>query len=363
MAVFQLVDRKLTLEDAKPIIDEAVTLLKSTTDYDTKEVENVLRMLQTVPCLLMDDVRKYITDSFLDEDTLQYRTRRYEVTQYLIQQGFPSIAVKMFKSLYEQVTKDDQSADVDQCGKNMRALCNLFHNHTDNYPMPSAPLCRSLCKEGIIELFERSLLQFDDPDSNIPQKAELFMKLKISILGILSNIITECPDYRDKYRQANIVDAVAKIQTTNVDTKSLSLMVLAYIVDEKENDLIMVSQDSIQFLTELFVKSAFSVKHMVASSDLDHDASIRYTCRELIGAIKYLAIHDTNKDAFVKHGCIPAIIEILQSDFSEDEKQLAAEALGTLALKDDIKENPELQQAMSGKNEHFKILSCVTITY
>ena len=350
--VMKLVDRTLTLEDTKPLIDEAVALLKSTTDYGTKEVENILDMLQFVAYFLMDDVQKFLNDSFVDEDTIQFRTRRYEVTQYLIQQDFPSIAVKMFKSLYEQlrsaaINKSDQS--VDQFGRNMNALCSLFHNHTDNYPMPSAPLCRSLCKEGTIEILESSLLYFDDPGSDIPHKAELFLDMKRSILGVLSNIITECPDYRDRYRRANIVDAIAKIKKTNVEIKALSLLVLAYIVDERENDLIIISHDSIQFLTELFVKSAFSVKHMVDSSDLDQGTHIRYTCRELIGGINHLAVHDTNKDAFVKHGCVPAMIRMLQSDFSEDEKQLAAEALGTLALKDDIKENPEIQQAMSGK--------------
>ena len=131
----------------------------------------------------------------------------------------------------------------------------------------------------------------------------------------------------------------------------LSLLILAYIVDEKENDMIVKSQDSVQFLTKLFVKAAFSGKHMVDSSSFGEDKTEIYSCRELLGGLNHLAVHDANKDAIVEHGGIPAIIRMLQSDFSEDERQLAAEALCNLALKDDIKKNAEMQKAKSSKEE------------
>ena len=47
---------------------------------------------------------------------------------------------------------------------------------------------------------------------------------------------------------------------------------------------------------------------------------------------------------------------MLQYDFSEDERQLAADTLGTLALRDEIRRNPEIQKAMPGKKKLFHIL-------
>ena len=343
----ELIDQTLTIDTTKSLIDEAVAYLGSTNDYGTKEVEDAIEMLGIIPHILVDDIHSYRHNSFLDQDTVQFRTRRYKVTQYLIQQGFPSIVVKMIKSLHENLSspiKSEQSGD--QFGTNLKALCDIIMNHTSNYPMPSAPYCRAICKEGAVEILAQSLLYFDDSDSNIAQKTTIFVEMKTAILGVLFNIITECPDYREKYRSANIVDALSKIQKTNIEVERLSLLVLAYIVDENENEMLVNSQDSVQSLIRLFAKAVSSPKHTVKVDDCEDDGI--YDCRELLSGLNHLAIHDTNKDVIVKHGGIPSIIRMLQSDFSEDERQLAAETLGTLALKDDIKENPEIQKAMSG---------------
>ena len=171
----------------------------------------------------------------------------------------------------------------------------MLMNHADTYPFPSAPFCRSICKEGAIEILTQALLHFDDvPDSNIPDKTELFLEMKTAILGTLYNIITACPDNRDKYRNANLVDVLSKIHKTNMEVERISLMTLAYIVDEKENQMLVKSGDPVKSLTELFAKAVFSAKHMVES-----DEGI-YQCRELLRGLNHLASHDTNKDAIVK---------------------------------------------------------------
>ena len=340
-----------TLEELKPLLDEVIAFLESANDHGVKEVEHALEVLNIAPqCLMVD--RRSLWNSLVNWDINQLVPRQHEVGQYLIRQGYPSTAVKVLKSLQGKLSclhTSDQHED--QCETNIQELFEMFHTYTGTYPMHTAPFCRSICKEGALEIFAESLLHIDDPDGNMLHKT---LKRKREILITLFNIIIECPDYRDKYRRVNIVNALSKAQTTDEEIKRLSLLILAYIVDETENDLIVKSQDSVQFLTKLFTTSAYSVKHMVDSSNFGEAIGQEmYNCRELLGVLNHLAVHDANKEAIVKHGGLPAIIRMLQSDFSEDERRLAAEALCNLALKDGIKKNPEMQKAKSSKEERF----------
>ena len=345
-------DKKVTLEDLKPLLDEVFTFLESTSDYCTEEVEHALSILCLVPECLVHDRHSHFNNTFPNCDTDQILTRQHEVGQYIIQQGYPSITVKALRSLQDKLSSTHISDHIlDQCETNIKVLFVMFHVYTGTYPKHAAPFCRSICKEAVPETLAQSLLYFDDSDRNIPHKTDRILETKKEILATLHNVILECPDYRDTYRRANVVNALSKMQTTDEEIKMLSLLILAYIVDETENDLIVKSQDSVQLLTKLFVESAFSAKHMADSSNFGEDKTQVYTCRELLSGLNHLAVHDANKEAIVEHGGIPAIIRMLQSDFSEDERQLAAEALSNLALKGDIRKNVEIQKAKSSKEE------------
>ena len=207
-------EKRVILEDLKPLLDEALSFLESTNDYGTEEVKNALLIQGLAPECLMDDRHSHLETSVLDGDTDQLITRQHEVGQHLIQQEFSSIVVKVLKCLQEKLSdchitrQSDQY--IDQCEMNILVLCETLHIYTGTYPMRAAPFCRSICKEGGLEILAQSLLHFDDSDSNIPNKTDRFLKTKKEILATLSNIITECPDYRDKYRHANIVKRLVK---------------------------------------------------------------------------------------------------------------------------------------------------------
>lgn len=103
-----MIDQNLNLEVTKPLIGEAITFLESADDYGTKKVQNAITMLDILPL--------FLSNSLFDIDSVQLCKCRYEIAQYLIEQGFSSVAVKMIKTLQEKLSstnKSDQS--VDQC--------------------------------------------------------------------------------------------------------------------------------------------------------------------------------------------------------------------------------------------------------
>ena len=237
----------------------------------------------------------------------------------------------------------------------MCTLIELFVSFTCVYPMSAAPFCRTICKEGIVNVLQQSLLYSDDPRHKIPDKPHFTAKTKRNILSTLFNMIVECPDLRDEYRSSNMIDTLSQVQKTLVEDKTLSLLILAHIVDEKQNEMLLRSQDSIRFLTELFTKAVASPKHRVRASELADENAMVYNTRELLDGINHLAISDANKQEILKCGGVQAIIKMLQPEFSEDERKLATDTLWNLAFDDNIKKDPEVQKAIASKNT--KILS------
>ena len=213
--------------------------------------------------------------------------------------------------------------------------------------MNAAPFCRSICKAGFINVLQRSLLYFDDPSNEIHDKSQVITEAKSNILSTLFNIILECPDYRDEYRGSKIIDTLSQLRQTDVEEKTLSLLILAHIVDEQENEMLLRSQDSIRYLTELFAKAVVSSKHAVHGG-----STLCYDARELLDGINHLAVSDVNKQEILKCGGVQAIVKMLQPEFSEDERKLATDALWNLAFDDNIKKDPEVQKAIASRNIH-----------
>ena len=346
---------KVSLEDIKPLFNEALMYLDNTTEYYTKDVKDALIMIRNTPYRLMDDPDS-VADNILEGDTNEFCKLCHEVSQYLMQKEFPRIAVKIAQSLQgrlDTIGVADQSAFQSQVI--MYRLFDVFLLYVSAYPTNVTPFCRSICKEGIINVLQRSLLYFDDPGNKIHDKPDFTRETKNHILLILCNMIIECPDYRNKYRDANLIDTLSKVRKTQVEVKTVSLLILAHIVDEQENEMLLRSQDSIRFLTDLFAKAVASPKYIV---EVSGDGDEMYVCpaRNLLDGIKYLAISDVNKQEILKCGGVQAIVKMLQPEFSEDERQLATDTLWNLMFDDNIKKDPEVQKAITSKDTFLYVI-------
>ncbi|XP_072028059.1 uncharacterized protein [Amphiura filiformis] len=222
------------------------------------------------------------------------------------------------------------------------------------FPFPSqdSDFCRSFGTEEYFDVTKQSLLYFDDPANKIFTNdyngVNLTLKVKLSILYTLLMIISKCLDNRNVYRRANIIPTLSMMGKENMEVKTLSLLILSYVVDEEENEMLTKSEDAIRFLTELFIKTVYSTQHMLDSTYIaEYNVIFVYSTSELLDALNHLAVNDSNKLEILKHGGVPAIIRMLQSDFTKEEKELAIKALWNLAFVDNIRANSEVQKAKS----------------
>ncbi|XP_072020756.1 uncharacterized protein [Amphiura filiformis] len=304
-------------------------------------------MLAKVPPHLMGE-----TNTAIDKmDLEKFNANCIAVGRYILQHNFAEIALQISKSLLRKLqTRNIDKQSIAQCQFNLGKLYgNLFGRFTSE---PNVDFCRSICTEAFLDTMKQWLLYLDDPTNNVPNISidgiNLTLRAKLSILSTLLNIISQCPDKRNTYRNANIIKTLSQIGKTSTEMNMLSVLILSYVIDEEENKMLTRSENSTRFLTELFIKAVYSAQHILNEADLgDSNVMFLYTASELLNGLNHLAVNDSNKLEILNNGGVPAIIRMLQSDFSEEERKLATEALWNLAFVDKIRTNREVQKTRS----------------
>ncbi len=334
----------LTFEDTKPLIDEILQFLSEAKDYGTREVADALNVLHRIPlCIMHEDL-----DVDIDNiNTTKYFELVFELGQYLIHQDFFKITMRISNALYQALGECTVNPEYGaQCQYNWFKLITVL-NQGDQ----KASDYRQIVEEGILELLLKMLEYFNSPDNvteayiwRAGNKVNLTQANRRFILVMLFNCIKAAPDLRTAYRQANIVNILLNLEG-NFQMKALILLTLSYVVDDNQSDMLRKSDDSIRFLTNLFKEAVESKHHHVSD---DHD--LMYSAFELLDGLNHLAVNDANKLDILKHGGVPAIIRMLQPDFTEKERKLATEALWNLAFVDQIKSTSEVQNAKSSKS-------------
>ncbi len=328
----------LTFEDTKPLIDEILQFLGEAKDYGTRDVADAFRALYRIPrCIMHEDL-----DANLDSiDTTQYYKVVFEVGQYLLHQDFSTISMRISNALHQMLSGCTANSDYGaQCQYNCSKLYGVIQDHSSS--LNPASFCRSIIEEGIqLEVLLKMLEYFNAPDNDTTvfiyygnTRVNLTQSNRRDVLLILLNCIKACPDLRKAYREANIVKILLNVKG-DFQMKILILLTLSYVVDDNQSDMLRKSDDSIHFLTNLFKKSVESKHHYVR--DLDEGPALLYSAFELLDGLNHLSVNDANKLDILKHGGVPAIIRMLQPDFTDDERKLATEALWNLAFVDQIK--------------------------
>ena len=145
----------------------------------------------------------------------------------------------------------------------------------------------------------------------------------------------------------------------NVPTiAALSLLTLAYLVDENTNHLILADENLLSFLITLLDE---------AWQSEDRRSTALFSAKELAEGLSHLAINDANKNILGQNGIIPVLISVIKTSNEDEEKASATRALWMLAFDDNNKkeirqeegamdilhqlqqsENPEVQKAAAG---------------
>ena len=203
---------------------------------------------------------------------------------------------------------------------NIRAVLVAHWNGTD----ANEKFCTKVMENGVYV----NILTYLNSDVLKTQDQESIRKVYLvkGLLGILHNLCQRSSKSRALLREnnaVNIVKAYGNFKNTMVSCKSL--MVLAHIVNEEENDIINSDDQPIIFMLKILKDTLKNKEHM--------SKKYGYRSIEILEVLNRLAVTDSNKMKMVKHGALEHYAKLLETSCSAKEQALSAKGLWTLAFK------------------------------
>ncbi|XP_072051437.1 uncharacterized protein [Amphiura filiformis] len=302
-----------TLEEVKADLDEALQYLKTCDDFTTPEVQHALSTIE---------ISAFSDDSVKDKIQL-----------YLVSHGYAQLFVRMWSGLSEFLEKEKWEDD----GFSMlEAMVRSYLNCTDGSP----ELCVELGKCGSISMLFSGLnkleMYFEEGD-----EFESIAHFVQTILFLLCNCISRSSSNRKIYQEANAVAIFKKyLKSQTVLVSLLSLMILAYVVNDSESAILATLDGGVAILVQ-WLQEAVNASEHCASRD-----SIVGCAREILDCLNHLASNDNNKLEIERQGGIPTIVRMLQDDFDEEDQCVAAETVWNLAFVESIRTSPQLQKSV-----------------
>ena len=244
---------------------------------------------------------------------------RTHLANYLVQTGFAQLFVKITRSLLAESSTSQTQDSL----KVMKGTCTNFSTGNE-----FESLVCELARKGAIDLLLNEL------DESYPAVSDYKLLHVVHTLNILSNCV-RCSDghVRQSYRNANGVNILMKYLTSNeIKLKQESLSILAYIVDDKECDLLATEEGLFLCLTD-------TLKEAVTADDYYVHYNIAgEPCGDgvygLIDTLNRLVTNDSCKRQVVEQDGVPTIIQILQIQGADarDSQLAALESLWKIAF-------------------------------
>lgn len=170
-------------------------------------------------------------------------------------------------------------------------------------------------------------------------------KILSRILGILHNMSKRVPT-RGSFAACRALDVLIPLLKEEVILFSTkSLLILAYLIDEENNHLIITDEGPIKFLIKLLVRAL----------SIENHRHLGFSAAELAEGLTQIAVNDNNKKTIAKCGVLPVLVTMLQTAKDDEESLKASETLWTLAFDDENRKEITNNQAAIGELE--KLLS------
>ena len=112
-------------------------------------------------------------------------------------------------------------------------------------------------------------------------------------------------------------------------------MTLAYIVNESESKILAESDVGVATLDQLLQDAVQSSNHTV----IIYNSGQYFSTFELLDCLNHLAINGANNRDIEKQDSIPALVRMLEDDFSEEEQCVAAEMIWNLTFVESIRQS------------------------
>ncbi len=222
---------------------------------------------------------------------------------------------------------------------NLEYLLDTYLNFTDVCP----ELSDDLCKYGNIPALFAGLQKLDKY-FEIKNEFKSIKPIVETILFLLCNVVARCNSNRKVYQEAGAFAVFEKyLKLENGLVRLLSLMILAYVVDESESSILATSGGGVATLVTWLQRAVESANHRALRYGVGGSA------KEILDCLNHLAINDSNKLEIEKENGIHAIVRMLHDGFSEEEQCVAAEAVWNLTFVESIRTTSQLQEAIPCK--------------
>ncbi|XP_077984166.1 uncharacterized protein LOC144438851 [Glandiceps talaboti] len=217
----------------------------------------------------------------------------------------------------------------------------------------SVKMCRKVGEDGIIELLVDILQMLRDymvkrekqPNDETDDYVE-------NILMTLQRAIRQVPENRKHFRDPDAFELLRRYARFEPRACRLNvLLMLAYIVDQDQNEYINAGNENIKVMVEGLEAS---LEEVVDVNESDEEKS-HVTVPEILAGIIQWAVYDTVKEQFVEQGILSPLKKILGSNRSSNEHELAAQAIWTLSFntinKEKIQQEKDLIESLESHQQ------------
>ncbi|XP_077985115.1 uncharacterized protein LOC144439756 [Glandiceps talaboti] len=242
---------------------------------------------------------------------------------------------------YRRVLKGGTVLRSDLIANTMFSMLNIITSLTDRSEM----ICQQCKHEGLLDVLLEGL-----NDKELQEKHTsnpMSYRFCLMYLGVVYNCAkgNVSRQFFNQHNAVNIVDPYTK--STDKTVKALSVMAIAYIMEEDEqNDLIVADKTLIRYVIRTFNE---------AINTSDKTSLEGFSVEELAQGLSSLANHDKNKKIIVEAGALPLLVQLMKEG---DEKEIfcATRAVWTLGFDDDnkgkIKQEPGAVERLEQLKSH-----------
>ena len=340
-------------EDLETML-ERLQALKNFVDKDLNDPEDYAKLGKTTEGLF--DTSVLTNQSAGTRDEKQSTT----LIEFTIDVGgaeqmklFVQHCWKNFSYLIKEASDDEESDDeeeTDDFYSFYDCLWNTIaaiHNFSDFHQ----GFCSACAAAGVISMCFENAEQIDAENSKREEENGKLVTILRSFLGILHNISRRL---RDRELFANREQTLLHFaRKKDPKIAALSLLALAYLVDENTNYLILADENLLSFIIILL---------NLAWQSEDRRRCYGFSAKELAEGLSHLAINDANKKILGQNGVIPVLISVIKTSNEDEEKASATRALWMLAFDNNNKEKVRqeegamdiLHQLQQSKNSEVK---------
>ena len=236
------------------------------------------------------------------------------------------------KSRYLSTDEEEESDDEEETDDYKHTCYDCLYYTLmaiENFSDFHQGFCSACAVAGIISMCFEIVKQIDAENSNWEEEdghPQLVTIIDNSI-GILYNISRRLRD-RELFANRDQETLLYFAKKKKKEIAAVSLLTLAYLVDENTNHLIFADKNLLSFIITL-LDEAWQSKDRHSNG---------YSAKELAEGLRHLAINDTNKNILGQNGVIPVLISVIKTSNEDEEKASATRALWMLAFDDDNKE-------------------------